>query len=1216
MRTISNRYILLPLLSFLLIFSSVVPLVHVQAEEDIVEGFEIQVPEGYEIYHFSGEINLLDSEQDNVFWSIEEFSNLKTGLNDDTNYILNITIKLKNNEGNKINYLFREKLKGNEIKILNNVNVSRDEVNQLQIQMNPDFNNELISVVVLDSDEYTVVVDNYDFNNESKVELWLPSDLDNFLVKYEGNDDSNEISDAFYIVKEINNRNIGSNTTITFDEEIDNLVDVVFDRDFPYIHIIDYGRSGGTFRNVDRVSITPGVRFVAVELDQNLWSTDFIDFQSQTELSFSNDINLEVDVNYNYSKQTLLLKNILQSGDFELDWADSQNISHSFTLQNKDTNELVEVKEEWRSHLFIDDIELSPGNYIYDVEVDFGGQLMQQSVEFTIDNDEVEAIEINLPNGFEQYEVFLKSGMLYSSYEDQLIRTEFRSFDEFNDIRAELIDTDENWLQMAFELKNDDDIIVYLYRAKLTRDEVLGLTEITVGETELTELQIESLDELMNDKITFFPDQVFLFTTQINDSGATLWLPSDIFNVELRYLALKEIEEDNYRRVMLSKEINMNELQTPIITFDHELEEAVEVSFYRNDQPLDIKFLNVDNHVSSEITFSNENIILMTPDYVRFSIVERQEEYYWEWYKRIDIVEDTQLYSTDLTEIGLYFANLSDKVKIEHKIRGGQLNLQNVVHKHNGESAITSLIEVKNANKEIVFTDELNFENPNGVFYEIPYDSLPSGNYEYNVTIHVPGHEPLIESAWFQLDTEDNDEDNEPENGGSDGGTSGGGSPSGGGDSPSGGGSAPPPADDEETESTEQEESEEESDDPKSVEVDASKDAKTEEQADGSTKTKFELDEQTINEALDDVDEVEQLVIDLSNVETDGLDIELSSDIIDSVTDKNDETVIEIVMDEAAYRLPIEEIDLKDISEKLGVSADELKVSIQINKVKDTELTEDQNELDLESDVYDFHFEVTSGDETLEVEQFGQYVERVIVGEKRFDPIRSIAVRLNEDGTFSPIPTIFDGNEAIIKSNSNSKYVIVENKVSFEDSEGWYKTTVEKLASKYIVNGVSETEFAPNDVTTRAQLAAMLVRSLDLKSNNDYSSTFIDVEGNEWFVDELNAAVEAGIILGYEDNTFKPNDLITREQAAAMIYRAMELVQYDKSKLNENLVAKNQFADYDAVSDWAKDELEVMTQAGIIGGKTENTIEPSANATRAEVAVMIARFLQFVGFMN
>ncbi|MFS1511463.1 S-layer homology domain-containing protein [Chengkuizengella sp. SCS-71B] len=57
----------------------------------------------------------------------------------------------------------------------------------------------------------------------------------------------------------------------------------------------------------------------------------------------------------------------------------------------------------------------------------------------------------------------------------------------------------------------------------------------------------------------------------------------------------------------------------------------------------------------------------------------------------------------------------------------------------------------------------------------------------------------------------------------------------------------------------------------------------------------------------------------------------------------------------------------------------------------------------------------------------------------------------------------------------------------------------------------------------------MLVRSLDLKSPNDYSTTFIDVQGNEWYVNELNAAVKAGLITGYEDGIFRPNDITLLE---------------------------------------------------------------------------------------
>ncbi|NDI34851.1 S-layer homology domain-containing protein [Chengkuizengella sediminis] len=931
-------------------------------------------------------------------------------------------------------------------------------------------------------------------------------------------------------------------------------------------------------------------------------------------------------------------------------------------------------------------------------------------------------ITFYLPDGFESYILFNR-GTIYRANESGADWEWFSTLEQLEDINIE--SNESYFLEMAFTIRNAaHENIIFLYQANLTGQEIIDLDEINIDESEVTELQIESNDDFINHRLTVIPDSIFTFNInefQFNESGVTLWLPTDMSEVHLKYIAKKEIDENKLQRIHLSKKINLNEFQSPI-NFDNELGEAVKVSFLKNGQPLEISSLLIEDYLASSYTYFEENTILMTPDSVKFEIYVGEGDYEWIWVQKIDVMEDTDLYLTDSVDLDVSFGYFPEEVRFEHQLMSGEFNLQNVIFSNNGESesAISYNIEIKNVNKEIVFM------GPAETRYEFLYSNLTPGNYEYNVTINLPNQEPIQKSEWFEIDTwgtsspptnleviasegeveltwesnlnsnaptghvvkrseskggpfidiaemdksemiinaegnigtthfidsdvidgityyyivtalndvgegipsnevsvtlkdkeDDGDDGNSggttPPSGGNSGGNSDGGTPSGGtGSTSPSGGTPPPQVDEEELESTEQQE---ESNEPKSVEVDVN-DVKTEDQSDGTIKTIVEVDDKTITKALKKAEEVDQLIIDLSTVETDTVDIQLSSESINAVTDNNDETVIEIVTDEVAYRLPVEEIDLDDTAKKLGVSSDELEISIQINKLKDTNLTEEQNELDLASDVYDFHIEVSSGDETIEVEHFGQYVERVIIGEKRFDPNRSIAVRLNEDGTFSPIPTIFDGNEAIIKSNSNSMYVIVENKVTFEDSEGWYQTTIEKLASKYIVNGVSETKFAPNEVTTRAQLAAMLVRSLDLKSNKNYSSIFTDVEGTEWFVNELNAAVEAGIIKGYNDNTFKPSDLITREQAATMIYRAMELVRFDESKLNQSLIAKNKFSDYAEISDWAKEELEVMTQTGIIGGKTENTIAPSANATRAEVAVMIARFLQFVDFMD
>ncbi len=108
----------------------------------------------------------------------------------------------------------------------------------------------------------------------------------------------------------------------------------------------------------------------------------------------------------------------------------------------------------------------------------------------------------------------------------------------------------------------------------------------------------------------------------------------------------------------------------------------------------------------------------------------------------------------------------------------------------------------------------------------------------------------------------------------------------------------------------------------------------------------------------------------------------------------------------------------------------------------------------------------------------------------------------------------------------------------------------------------------PNEATTHINLAVLITRSLGLEARSEYNSQFTDVQGDEWFTSELMAAVEAGIINGKDDNSFDAYSIVTREQAAAMIARAMNFVEFDENELDSSKQAAA-FGDYSRISGFA-----------------------------------------------
>src|SRR5690606_11235384 len=136
---------------------------------------------------------------------------------------------------------------------------------------------------------------------------------------------------------------------------------------------------------------------------------------------------------------------------------------------------------------------------------------------------------------------------------------------------------------------------------------------------------------------------------------------------------------------------------------------------------------------------------------------------------------------------------------------------------------------------------------------------------------------------------------------------------------------------------------------------------------------------------------------------------------------------------------------------------------------------------------------------------------------------------------------------ATLKSTTNSIYGVVQFNKTFPDvAAHWGKGYVESVANKLIVEGYEDGTFGPDRSITRAEFATVIVRALGLSSKKGTAS-FSDVKSGDWFANAVAVAAEAGIVKGYEDGTFQPNKVITREELAAMVVRASAFAGKDLS---------------------------------------------------------------------
>ena len=166
----------------------------------------------------------------------------------------------------------------------------------------------------------------------------------------------------------------------------------------------------------------------------------------------------------------------------------------------------------------------------------------------------------------------------------------------------------------------------------------------------------------------------------------------------------------------------------------------------------------------------------------------------------------------------------------------------------------------------------------------------------------------------------------------------------------------------------------------------------------------------------------------------------------------------------------------------------------------------------------------------------------------------------------------------------------------------WYKDAVQYAYDNGLMTGVSANEFAPDATTTRGMIVSMLARLEGVESAND--AGFADVEG-EWYATAVNWAASVGVVNGYEDNTFRPNDAISREQLAAIL---MNYAAYKGEDVSAR-ASLDAYSDAENVSTWATDTMSWAVAEGYITGMTADTLQPQGSATRAQVAAILERFL-------
>ncbi len=183
----------------------------------------------------------------------------------------------------------------------------------------------------------------------------------------------------------------------------------------------------------------------------------------------------------------------------------------------------------------------------------------------------------------------------------------------------------------------------------------------------------------------------------------------------------------------------------------------------------------------------------------------------------------------------------------------------------------------------------------------------------------------------------------------------------------------------------------------------------------------------------------------------------------------------------------------------------------------------------------------------------------------------------------------------------------------FEDVKAadWFYENVKYAHQNGLFNGTTETTFSPNEDLTRAMLVTVLYRS-EGQPEVEIDSKFVDVEDNAYYADAVAWAEANGIVLGISDTEFAPDVKISREQIAAIMYRYAIYKGLEAVDMKENLT----FTDADDISEYAVSAMNWIVGQEIIKGYEDGTVRPQNNATRAEAAAVLQRFLEKLNAME
>ena len=227
----------------------------------------------------------------------------------------------------------------------------------------------------------------------------------------------------------------------------------------------------------------------------------------------------------------------------------------------------------------------------------------------------------------------------------------------------------------------------------------------------------------------------------------------------------------------------------------------------------------------------------------------------------------------------------------------------------------------------------------------------------------------------------------------------------------------------------------------------------------------------------------------------------------------------------------------------------------------------------------------------------GFAADRVTVTDQDGNPVE---ITENGDGTWSFIQP--DSSVTI-----SVTYRQIEEELPFRDvsEDAWYEESVRYVYENGLMVGSSDTEFHPDVITSRSMLVTTLWRMAGSPSAGG-PIPFDDVNEEAWYAEAVRWAAGEGIVNGYSSGIFAPDDTLTREQMAEMLYRFAGYMGYDISGAAD----LSGYSDTEEISGYAARALSWAGAEGLINGMSDTVLAPKGSATRAQMAAILMRFCE------